>query len=275
MGTAAESGAFTSKQLQTLENQIKALHSLTRKVAVSDAALAACQPLYLLPRAGASLRAPAAGGGPLLSAAAAAAGYSHTAACVGDGASLDGAPTTFAAAADGDDDAERPRKKAKTNAPAPGTAAVMTLPPPSAAAAPAQSKVPSAAGDREAAAGLMQQEIKMLKQRALILSRMLKCVDDSKEKAYLQQQYEKEQHKKEEVEAKKQLQEMERLVDEELLCQICFERKRDTLTEPCSHMMFCRSCLDRHWRGVRAADRQCPCCRASVGRMHTSRFTKR
>jgi hypothetical protein len=64
---------------------------------------------------------------------------------------------------------------------------------------------------------------------------------------------------------------MERLVNEDLLCQICFERKRDTLIGPCKHMLYCRKCLLEYWaKSERKKD--CPACRSGVTVSYTSPF---
>ena len=146
-----------------------------------------------------------------------------------------GASTSAAAGAD------RPFKKAKLEAAA-----------------------PEAAGDLMLTPALAQHLAELGKQ-------VLELVATTKRQNALILEYAEQRQLADEMQ-KKELQDMEDVINEELLCQICFERKRDTLIEPCSHMMFCRSCLDRHWRGVRTAERECPCCRASVRKARTSIF---
>eukprot|EP01028_Stygiella_incarcerata_P008079 TRINITY_DN3421_c0_g3_i1.p1 TRINITY_DN3421_c0_g3~~TRINITY_DN3421_c0_g3_i1.p1 ORF type:complete len:239 (+),score=55.62 TRINITY_DN3421_c0_g3_i1:523-1239(+) len=46
----------------------------------------------------------------------------------------------------------------------------------------------------------------------------------------------------------------EKRIEDELLCQVCFEKNRDTLFMPCMHMVCCSKC-------VASADR-CPVCRS-------------
>jgi hypothetical protein len=46
----------------------------------------------------------------------------------------------------------------------------------------------------------------------------------------------------------------------EVMCTICYSKRRDTIVMPCLHMMYCSTCVERVQRqeGQRA---KCPCCR--------------
>lgn len=45
------------------------------------------------------------------------------------------------------------------------------------------------------------------------------------------------------------------------LCQICFERSRDCIIMPCTHLLYCRICVSEHkMKGVN----RCPSCRGPI-----------
>ena len=44
------------------------------------------------------------------------------------------------------------------------------------------------------------------------------------------------------------------------LCQICFERPRDCIIMPCTHLLYCRTCVTAHKKG----DSRCPTCRGPI-----------
>ena len=46
-----------------------------------------------------------------------------------------------------------------------------------------------------------------------------------------------------------------------LLCQICFERRRDCIIFPCSHLLYCRKCVAEH---KTKNDPRCPTCRGPI-----------
>lgn len=46
-----------------------------------------------------------------------------------------------------------------------------------------------------------------------------------------------------------------------VLCQICFVRRRDCIILPCSHMLYCRTCLAEH---KRKGSSTCPTCRGPL-----------
>ena len=46
-----------------------------------------------------------------------------------------------------------------------------------------------------------------------------------------------------------------------LLCLICFERRRDCIILPCSHLLYCRQCVSEHKKGD---SRGCPACRGPI-----------
>ena len=46
-----------------------------------------------------------------------------------------------------------------------------------------------------------------------------------------------------------------------LLCQICFVRKRDCIILPCSHLLYCRQCVQEHKNN---GDFRCPTCRGTI-----------
>lgn len=46
-----------------------------------------------------------------------------------------------------------------------------------------------------------------------------------------------------------------------LSCQICFTRPRDCIILPCSHMLYCRICVDEHKRN---GNTRCPTCRGPI-----------
>lgn len=62
---------------------------------------------------------------------------------------------------------------------------------------------------------------------------------------------------KEVVELKKELEETKGA----LFCQICFERRRDCIILPCSHLLYCRLCVAEHRR---KGDARCPTCRGPI-----------
>ena len=45
------------------------------------------------------------------------------------------------------------------------------------------------------------------------------------------------------------------------LCQICFERLRDCIIMPCTHLLYCRTCVTRH---KKKSDSRCPACRGPI-----------
>jgi len=47
--------------------------------------------------------------------------------------------------------------------------------------------------------------------------------------------------------------------EQEILCTICYSKKRDTLVCPCLHLMYCHECISRVARGNEEA--RCPHCR--------------
>lgn len=61
------------------------------------------------------------------------------------------------------------------------------------------------------------------------------------------------------VEEKEALQEK---YDCEVLCQICWDNKKNAITFPCVHMQYCRNCLEKHWEGK--DEQECPLCRDVV-----------
>ena len=46
-----------------------------------------------------------------------------------------------------------------------------------------------------------------------------------------------------------------------LLCQICFTRPRDCIILPCSHLLYCRVCVNEHKSN---GDSRCPTCRGTI-----------
>ena len=46
-----------------------------------------------------------------------------------------------------------------------------------------------------------------------------------------------------------------------LLCQICFLRRRDCIILPCSHLVYCRTCVAEHRR---KGSSTCPTCRGPI-----------
>lgn len=45
------------------------------------------------------------------------------------------------------------------------------------------------------------------------------------------------------------------------LCQICFERSRDCIIMPCTHLLYCRTCVTTH---KKKGDSRCPACRGPI-----------
>lgn len=45
------------------------------------------------------------------------------------------------------------------------------------------------------------------------------------------------------------------------LCQICFERSRDCIIMPCTHLLYCRTCVTKH---KKKGDSRCPACRGPI-----------
>ena len=45
------------------------------------------------------------------------------------------------------------------------------------------------------------------------------------------------------------------------LCQICFERPRDCIIMPCTHLLYCRTCVTAH---KKKGDSRCPTCRGPI-----------
>lgn len=45
------------------------------------------------------------------------------------------------------------------------------------------------------------------------------------------------------------------------LCQICFERSRDCIIMPCTHFLYCRTCVTEH---KKKGDSRCPACRGPI-----------
>eukprot|EP00803_Ostreobium_quekettii_P001163 evm.model.scf_1801.1 EVM.evm.TU.scf_1801.1 scf_1801:1946-4804(+) len=61
--------------------------------------------------------------------------------------------------------------------------------------------------------------------------------------------------------AKKESDRLKQELDNEVLCQICFERKRDVVILPCMHFNFCKQCL---MESFKSGSRKCPMCREPV-----------
>ena len=45
------------------------------------------------------------------------------------------------------------------------------------------------------------------------------------------------------------------------LCEICFERPRDCIIMPCTHLLYCRTCVTEH---KNKGDARCPTCRGPI-----------
>lgn len=45
------------------------------------------------------------------------------------------------------------------------------------------------------------------------------------------------------------------------LCQMCFERSRDCIIMPCTHLLYCRTCVTTH---KQKGDLRCPTCRGPI-----------
>ena len=45
------------------------------------------------------------------------------------------------------------------------------------------------------------------------------------------------------------------------LCQICFERQRDCVIMPCTHLLYCGKCVNEH---KSKGDSRCPACRGPI-----------
>ena len=45
------------------------------------------------------------------------------------------------------------------------------------------------------------------------------------------------------------------------MCQICFERSRDCIIMPCTHLLYCRTCVTEH---KKKGDSRCPACRGPI-----------
>ena len=45
------------------------------------------------------------------------------------------------------------------------------------------------------------------------------------------------------------------------VCQICFERPRDCIIMPCTHLLYCRTCVTEH---KKKGDSRCPTCRGPI-----------
>lgn len=45
------------------------------------------------------------------------------------------------------------------------------------------------------------------------------------------------------------------------LCQICFEHPRDCIIMPCTHLLYCRTCVTEH---KKKGDGRCPTCRGPI-----------
>ena len=45
------------------------------------------------------------------------------------------------------------------------------------------------------------------------------------------------------------------------LCQICFERPRDCIIMPCTHLLYCRTCVTEHKKN---GGSRCPTCRGPI-----------
>ena len=77
------------------------------------------------------------------------------------------------------------------------------------------------------------------------------------------EQIEEYRGKLEEVQSENRQLEMkvEQAVKVSSLCQICFDRKRDCIIMPCTHLLYCRQCLAEH---KRKSKNDCPACRGPI-----------
>lgn len=57
---------------------------------------------------------------------------------------------------------------------------------------------------------------------------------------------------------------VEERMEQAVLCQICFERPRDTVLMPCMHFLYCQSCMHQSSSSCSGAGQRCPVCRAAV-----------
>ena len=60
------------------------------------------------------------------------------------------------------------------------------------------------------------------------------------------------------------IRELEKELEESMgaqLCQICFERPRDCIIMPCTHLLYCRTCVTQH---KNKGDSRCPTCRGPI-----------
>lgn len=62
--------------------------------------------------------------------------------------------------------------------------------------------------------------------------------------------------------ARRESERLQQELDQEVLCQICFERRRDVVVLPCMHFQFCRQCLLESFKAP--GNRKCPLCRVNV-----------
>ena len=58
----------------------------------------------------------------------------------------------------------------------------------------------------------------------------------------------------------KQKEEMLAEIEDQSLCQICLDKKRDTAILPCGHFLYCGECLSH------GGLRKCPNCRTPIAR---------
>ena len=64
-----------------------------------------------------------------------------------------------------------------------------------------------------------------------------------------------------EVESENRQMKVEQAMKVSCLCQICFDRKRDCIIMPCTHLLYCRQCLAEH---KRKGKNDCPACRGPI-----------
>jgi len=70
--------------------------------------------------------------------------------------------------------------------------------------------------------------------------------------------------KEAELKNAERIRELEKELEQSLnaqLCQICFERPRDCIIMPCTHLLYCRTCVTEH---KRKGDSRCPTCRGPI-----------
>ena len=67
-----------------------------------------------------------------------------------------------------------------------------------------------------------------------------------------------------ELQSAERVRELEKSLEQALnaqQCQICFERPRDCIIMPCTHLLYCRACVNEH---KRRGDSRCPTCRGPI-----------